>query len=114
MSKRILIYFLLLSSVIFSVKSQIVIDGDMSDWDNVPILSEPGVFPMVKVSLRSNPDLANVNYTPSQEIFPNPERGFYKYTEINLGSGTGALTQSQLEGYRQNNISLIYRINYLR
>ncbi|MFV0467976.1 MAG: DUF4832 domain-containing protein [Dysgonomonas sp.] len=59
-------------------------------------------------------ETANVVYTPTSAIFPNPERGFYKHTEINLVSGTGALTQSQLTNYRQNNIALVYRVFYLK
>ncbi len=56
-----------------------------------------------------------VNYTPDNSIFPNPERGFSKYTECNLGTGTGFLNESTLRQYRINdNITLIYRIAYLK
>lgn len=48
--KKTLFYFLLLSCVIFTAKSQITIDGNMTDWNNIPILSEPGIFPMAKVT----------------------------------------------------------------
>lgn len=47
--KKILFYSLLVSCIVFNAKS-ISIDGTMSDWDNIPILSEPGAFPMVKTS----------------------------------------------------------------
>lgn len=47
--KKFLFYFLLASCIVFNAKS-ISIDGTMSDWDNIPILSEPGAFPMVKTS----------------------------------------------------------------
>ncbi len=59
-------------------------------------------------------DLVNVEYTPSQEIFPNPERGFYKYSKIDLTTGTGALSANQLAAYRQNNIPLLGRMIYLK
>ena len=52
-----------------------------------------------------------VNYTPDNSIFANPERGFSKYTECNLGTGTGSLNELTLKQYRINdNITLIYRI----
>ena len=59
-------------------------------------------------------DLVNVEYTPSQEIFPNPERGFYKYSKIDLTTGTGALSANQLAAYRQNSITLLGRMIYLK
>jgi len=56
-----------------------------------------------------------VNYTPDDSKFANPERGFSKYTECNLGTGTGSLNESTLKQYRTNdNITLIYRIVYLK
>ncbi|KAA6339475.1 hypothetical protein EZS27_012579, partial [termite gut metagenome] len=45
---------------------------------------------------------------------PNPERGFYKYTESHLGSSPTMLQESTLKGYRTHNITLIYRIYYLK
>lgn len=59
-------------------------------------------------------EMVNVVYTPSQEIFPNPERGFYKYSRIDLTTGTGALTTTQLTSYRQSNITLTGRMFYLK
>jgi len=56
-----------------------------------------------------------VNYTPDNSKFANPERGFSKYTECNLGTGTGSLNELTLKQYRVNdNITLIYRIVYLK
>jgi hypothetical protein len=56
-----------------------------------------------------------VNYMPDNSLFANPERGFSKYTERNLGSGTGSLSELTLKQYRINdNITLIYRIVYLK
>lgn len=59
-------------------------------------------------------ETTNITYKPSNEIIPNPERGFYKYSEITPTIGGNALTQSQLDGYRSNNITLVYRIFYLK
>jgi len=59
-------------------------------------------------------DKAKVSYQPTNEIFPNPERGFYKYSLIELGSGTGAMSPTQLAAYRNNNISLVMRYFYLK
>src|SRR5450759_3298091 len=55
-----------------------------------------------------------VNYEADETIFPNPERGFYKYSSCNLGTGTGFLTQANLKSYRDNNISLLFRYCYLK
>jgi hypothetical protein len=55
-----------------------------------------------------------VEYTASDAKFPNPERGFYKYSDCNLGTGTGALSEATLKGYRENNITLIFRYFYLK
>jgi hypothetical protein len=51
------------------------------------------------------------NYSPTSEIFNNPERGFYKYTERR--SARGELSVSMLEGYRNEGYTLIYRIYYM-
>ena len=56
-----------------------------------------------------------VSYTPDNTIFANPERGFYKYTECQVGTGTGFLNESTVKSWRINdNISIIYRIYYLK
>ncbi len=59
-------------------------------------------------------ELEVVNYSPDQTVFPNPERGFYKYTECQTGTGTGLLNVNTLRSYRDNSITLIYRIYYLK
>lgn len=59
-------------------------------------------------------ETVNVVYKPTQDIFPNPERGFYKYSRIDLTTGTGALSATQLAAYRQNNITLLGRMIYLK
>ena len=55
-----------------------------------------------------------ITYAPDNSKFPNPERGFYKYSSCNLGTGTGFLSESTLRAYRNNNISLIFRYFYLK
>ena len=52
-----------------------------------------------------------VSYISANDLFPNPERGFYKYTD---SKGTPALSEQTLREYRQNNASLIYRLYYLK
>ena len=52
-----------------------------------------------------------VSYISANDLFPNPERGFYKYTD---SKGTPALSEQALREYRQNNASLIYRLYYLK
>ncbi len=51
------------------------------------------------------------DYAPSDEIFNNPERGFYKYTERK--SANGSLSPGTLESYRNNGYTMIYRIYYM-
>lgn len=46
--KKLLFSLLITIGTLSYVKAQITIDGNVSEWDNIPILSEPGVFPMVK------------------------------------------------------------------
>jgi hypothetical protein len=51
-----------------------------------------------------------LNYLPTDEIFPNPERGFFTFTEYRTGSSP--LTANQLTNWRnQYNRSLVQR-NY--
>ena len=41
----------------------------------------------------------NVTYTESAEDFPNPERGFYRYSEVHSSNYT-VLTEAELKTYR--------------
>jgi hypothetical protein len=41
----------------------------------------------------------NATYTESNEDFPNPERGFYRYSEVHSGNYT-VLSSAELKGYR--------------
>ena len=54
------------------------------------------------------------NYTPSTASFPNPERGYFHYASTGLvTSGYPALSQSTLNTYRSQNITVIQRTFYL-
>jgi hypothetical protein len=53
-----------------------------------------------------------ITYTPVNDLFPNPERGFYNHREVQA-EGAG-LTLSDLKGVRNNNRSLILRMYYLK
>ncbi len=52
-----------------------------------------------------------ITYEESQEVFPNPERGFYDHTEAH-GPDDG-LTSTQLSSLKSENVSLIIRVYYL-
>ncbi len=54
-----------------------------------------------------------MQYTESDNIIANPERGFYKHTEVHTGS-YGNLNAETLSGYRTNqSITQILRVFYL-
>jgi hypothetical protein len=55
-----------------------------------------------------------VEYKSLDDKFPNPERGFYKYSACHLRTGTGMLSENTLRTYRENNISLLFRYVYLK
>ena len=57
--------------------------------------------------------ISEVTYLPSNAIFPNPERGFYKYSTTRLGSAPTAISETSLRGYREQGISLLFRYFYL-
>ncbi|MGM0933143.1 MAG: DUF4832 domain-containing protein [Bacteroidota bacterium] len=52
-----------------------------------------------------------ITYVESQEVFPNPERGFYDHTEAH-GPGDD-LTPEQVGSLKSENVSLIIRVYYL-
>ena len=56
----------------------------------------------------------DVIYLASDAKFPNPERGFYKYSDTNLGSNPNSLNVNTLKNYRANNITLLFRYFYLK
>lgn len=53
--------------------------------------------------------LQEVTYRVSSELFPNPERGFYRH----LGQSIGEISESEMRGFLDTNISLILRVYYL-
>lgn len=119
-----------IAAIVFVVKAQIAgLCGITSDWNKeLPDLSEPGVFPFTTVNgmndltnykVCSNPvEVRNVFktviYSGDDTKFPNPERGFYKELDCDLGSGRGALNETTLKSYRNSNITLILRMYYLK
>ncbi len=58
--------------------------------------------------------IETIEYYSIDEKFSNPERGFYKHTACNLGSGTGMLNEIIIKSFRNNNITLILRLFYLK
>ena len=56
----------------------------------------------------------DVTYQSSSAKFPNPERGFYKYSDTNLGSRPNTLNVNTLKNYRASNITLLFRYFYLK
>ncbi len=87
--RKILFHLLLIACISFTAKAQITIDGTMTDWNNVPILSEPGVFPMAKTVN----DGTNLNYMvqlESDKTFdPNAWNGIEIYLDADNSSATG-------------------------
>jgi hypothetical protein len=68
------------------------------------------IFPGSALSLLAQ-HFTEHQYASSDEIFNNPERGFYKYTSRSSVSSSFAL--STLENYYNDGFTLIYRIYYL-
>ena len=56
----------------------------------------------------------SVEYQSIDDAFPNPERGFYKYSDCNLGTSFVALSENTLKAYRTNNYSLLFRYFYMK
>nr|WP_294785998.1 DUF4832 domain-containing protein [uncultured Flavobacterium sp.] len=56
-------------------------------------------------------DGATVNYTASNEVFTNPERGFMHTWQVN--SEGAAMTTASLANLKKENVSLILRLYYL-
>jgi hypothetical protein len=55
-----------------------------------------------------------ITYQASDDQFPSPERGFFRMTSCNLGTGFTPLSESTLRGYRASNYSLIFRYFYMK
>lgn len=88
MKKRL--SFLFISCIVlFSANSQITIDGTVSDWNNLPILSEPGVFPMAKV-VNDGVNLSFlVNLGPTETFNPSAWNIVDLYLDADFNATTG-------------------------
>lgn len=86
--KKILFYSLLASCIVFNAKSQITIDGTMSDWDNIPTLSEPGVFPMLKTT-KDDTNLSVMVNLGSTESFVDRWQVIDVYIDTDNNAATG-------------------------
>lgn len=53
--------------------------------------------------------MRTVQYVTVDDLFPNPERGFYKYS-----TSMDALSEEALRKFRKDNITLMYRFYYLK
>jgi len=56
----------------------------------------------------------DVFYTASDALFPNPERGFYKYSETHLGANPTVISENLMRSYRAQNITLLFRYFYMK
>jgi hypothetical protein len=88
--KKLFISFLLISMVLSSVNSQIVIDGIMSDWNSVPILSEPGVYPYTKVTSDGTSVFCKVDIDESNTFNSIGGPGMELLVDADYSSATGA------------------------
>jgi len=86
--KKILFYSLLASCIVFNAKSQITIDGTMSDWDNIPTLSEPGVFPILKTT-KDDTNLSVMVNLGSTESFADRWQVIDVYIDTDNNAATG-------------------------
>lgn len=77
-------------------------DSDQSQGDTTP-----------PEELVPDKDLVSVSYVESEDIFANPERGFYKHYDF-LSASAAPLTVSAVKAARvENNITLFYTGHYL-
>lgn len=86
--KKILFYSLLASCIVFNAKSQITIDGTMSDWDNIPTLSEPGVFPILKTT-KDDTNLSVMVNLGGTESFADRWQVIDVYVDTDNNAATG-------------------------
>ena len=55
-----------------------------------------------------------ITYQVSNDLFPSPERGFFRMTDCSLGAKFSPLSESTLRSYRASNYSLIFRYFYMK
>ena len=57
---------------------------------------------------------SKVIYRQSDELFPNPERGFYYHTNGDMGERYEVMNDSVLQSLRARNITLVLRVFYFK
>ena len=67
---------------------------------------------MLLLTYFGNAQTATVTYSPTTAAINNPERGFYRHTEVHSASYSG-LDLNTLNGYKSSNTTLILRVFYL-
>jgi hypothetical protein len=87
--KKCYFSLLLTSCILFSANSQILIDGNMSDWNSVPVLSEPGVYPYVKTTTDGTSVFYSVSLDASNTFNANSGPGLETYIDADFSSTTG-------------------------
>jgi hypothetical protein len=88
MKKNVLFSFFAFC-MILSLNGQITIDGNMADWNNVPILSEPGVFPFAKAHLDGNNLYFKVKLGESKTFDKNKWDQVELYLDADKNDATG-------------------------
>lgn len=81
--------FLLMSCIVFSVNAQILIDGNMSDWNSVPILSEPGVYPYAKITSDGTSVFYLVSLDEPNIFNSGGGPGLESFIDVDFSSTTG-------------------------
>jgi len=86
--------------------------GPLRFCPNDPLTRGLAAYMMAQAK-RLTPGFRTVDYQPTTDLFPNPERGFYHHTETHSDHYT-PLVLDTLRRFRQNeNITLILRVFYL-
>lgn len=87
--KKCYFFLLLAGCVILSANAQITIDGDMSDWNPVPVLSEPGVAPYAKITSDGTTVYYLVSLDAPNIFNANSGPGMESYLDADFSSATG-------------------------
>lgn len=81
--------FLLMSCIVFLANAQISIDGNMSDWNSVPILSEPGVYPYAKITSDATSVFYLVSLDATNTFNAGSGPGLESFVDVDFSSSTG-------------------------
>mgnify|MGYP000952643810 CR=1 FL=1 len=87
--KKSLLSLCLAGFMLSAANSQIVIDGNMSDWNSVPILSEPGVYPYTKTISNATDIYYLVSLDAANAFNTNAGPGLELYVDADFSSATG-------------------------